>query len=153
MKRTSAAKWRGNLKEGRGLLSTESGSLLNTPYSWAKRFGSESGTNPEELIGAAHAGCFAMQMSAELEKMGLKADFIDVRADVSLEKGADGWGIPRIHLEVEANVPGASESQINQAANSAKVNCPVGKLLKAEISMDAHMDKHHESATEMGISD
>ncbi len=143
MKRTATAKWQGNLKQGQGMLTTESASLSNSPYSCAKRFENEGGTNPEELIAAAHAGCFAMAMSAELEKMNLKGS-IDVEAEVVLDKISNEWAIPEVHLKMSANVPGASANQIDEAANRAKNNCPVSKLLKANITLES--DKLSQSA-------
>lgn len=136
MKRSAKALWRGNLKQGKGLISTESGVLSNVNYSFTKRFGDEAGTNPEELIAAAHSGCFAMAFSGELEKNKMLADSIDVKAHVSLDNVEGGWSITKIHLDVVANVPEADEKNIQDAANSAKANCPVSKLLKADITMD-----------------
>lgn len=136
MKRSASAEWRGDLQQGHGIINSESGSLLDLSYSFTKRFGDERGTNPEELIAAAHASCFAMAVSAELQKRNLKPSAIDVKANVSLEKAGDSWEIPAVHLQVWADVPGADAAQVEEAANVAKTNCPVSKLLKAKISMD-----------------
>ncbi len=136
MKRKAYAQWRGDLKNGTGYLSTESGTLSNTPYSFSKRFGDEAGTNPEELIGAAHAGCFSMAFSGELQKKNFTPDLIDVKAEVSLEKIGEAWGIPAVNLIVKASVPGADRSTVEEAAQIAKANCPVSKLLKANITLD-----------------
>jgi osmotically inducible protein OsmC len=139
MKRSASAHWRGNLRQGQGIINTESGSLSDLSYSFTKRFGDEVGTNPEELIAAAHSSCFAMAISAELEKRNLKADSIDVQANVSLEKEGEGWSIPAVHLQVSASVPGASQDQVREAAETAKANCPVSKLLKANITLEFHL--------------
>ncbi len=136
MKRSASAQWRGDLRQGHGIINSESGSLLDLDYSFIKRFGEERGTNPEELIAAAHSSCFAMAVSAELEKRNLKPSTIDVKADVSLEKAGDSWEIPAVHLQVWADVPGADADDVEEAANVAKANCPVSKLLKAKITMD-----------------
>lgn len=139
MERYASAQWRGNLKQGMGFITTESGCLSNLPYSFLKRFGNEPGSNPEELIAAAHSACFAMAMSAELEKKKLKPENIDVKANVTIEQIGEGWEISKIKLDVTANVPGASREQVEEVANSAKINCPVSKLLKADISMNFSM--------------
>lgn len=144
MKRFASAQWRGDLKSGEGFLSTESESLSNSPYSFTKRFGDERGTNPEELIGAAHSGCFAMAFAGELAKQNFHPELIDVKAEVSLEKIGEGWGIPSVHLFVRASVPSASFQQVNEAAQSAKLNCPVSKLLKANITMDFELNEPEE---------
>ncbi len=136
MKRSASAQWHGGIKDGQGIISTESGALSSIPYSFSKRFGEEKGTNPEELIGAAHSGCFAMALSAELSKSNIKPDTIDVKADVALEKQGEGWGIPAVHLIVNVMAAGADRNQVELAAKSAKQNCPISKLLKADITMD-----------------
>lgn len=136
MKRSASAHWHGGIKDGKGMISTESGALNNLPYSFSKRFGDERGTNPEELIGAAHSSCFAMALSAELSKQNIVAESIDVKAEVSIEKQGDGWDIPSVHLNVSVAAPGADKNLIETAAKSAKANCPVSKLLKANITMD-----------------
>ncbi len=149
MKRKAYAQWRGDLKNGEGFLSTDSGTLTNTPYSFGKRFGDEPGTNPEELIGAAHAGCFSMAFSGELQKKNLTPDLIDVKAEVSLEKIGDGWGIPAVNLIVRASVPGADRAVVEEAAQIAKTNCPVSKLLKANITMDFEFTESEASSAMM----
>lgn len=139
MQRSANAEWRGDLKQGQGTINSESGSLLDLNYSFTKRFGDERGTNPEELIAAAHASCFAMALSAELGKKNIKPTSIDVKANVSLEKAGDSWEIPSILLQVWADVPGSSREEVEQCANVAKTNCPVSKLLKAKITMDFNL--------------
>ena len=132
------ASWQGGLRDGTGQVSTETGALSSQDYSFAKRFGDEKGTNPEELIGAAHAACFAMQFAADIERAGFKAENIDARSTVSLNVGGGGASIDTIHLDVTARVPDASEDQVRQIADGAKQNCPVSKLLggSAKITMD-----------------
>lgn len=146
MKRSAASHWEGTLKEGRGKLNTASGSLSDMPYSFAKRFGNEKGTNPEELIGAAHSGCFAMAFAGELEKRNMNPEVIDVRASVSLEKSGEGFHIPAIQLNVTVSVPGGERTSIEEAARTAKENCPVSKLLNAEIMMELNISSQ-ESAS------
>ena len=141
MKRQATAEWRGDLKTGKGSLTTDSGALSKTPYSFTTRFEDEKGTNPEELIAAAHAGCFTMALSAELGKAGLTAESLRTTATVSLEKQAGGWEVGASHLELVAKVPGASEEAFRQAAETAEKNCPISKLLKAKITMDARLEK------------
>jgi osmotically inducible protein OsmC len=136
MKRSASAIWHGGIKDGQGMISTESGALSNLPYSFSKRFGDEKGTNPEELIGAAHSSCFAMALSAELSKQNVSAESIDVRAQVSLEKQGESWGIPAVHLVVSVTAPGVDKNLVELAAKSAKANCPISKLLKANITME-----------------
>lgn len=134
------AKWSGGLRDGQGTLSTETGVLRDQPYSFAKRFGDEKGTNPEELIGAAHASCFAMQMSGFLEQSGSKARSIEAKSTVTLTVGAAGADITRVHVDVVADVPGMSEEQFQEVAERTKTGCPVSKLLKgAEITMSARL--------------
>ncbi len=141
MKRQATAEWRGDLKTGKGSLSTDSGALNRTPYSFTTRFEGEKGTNPEELVAAAHAGCFTMALSAELGKASLTAESLRTTATVSLEKDAGGWSVNESHLELVAKVPGASEEAFRQAAETAKTNCPMSKLLKAKITLDARLEK------------
>ena len=141
MKRQASAEWRGDLKTGKGSLTTDSGALSQTPYSFTTRFESEKGTNPEELVAAAHAGCFTMALSAELGKAGLTAESLRTTATVSLEKQAGGWEVGESHLDLVAKVPGASEEAFRQAAETAEKNCPISKLLKAKITMDARLEK------------
>ncbi|MCX2890382.1 OsmC family peroxiredoxin [Pseudomonas sp. LB-090624] len=137
MKKTASAIWQGGLKEGKGLLSTESGALKQNPYGFNTRFEGTPGTNPEELIGAAHAGCFSMALSMMLGEAGLTPDRIDTAAEVTLEKQADGFAITAVHLVLRAKVPGATEAQFMEIANKAKEGCPVSKVLNAKISLDA----------------
>ena len=134
--KTARAHWEGNIKEGKGTITTESGALNNQPYSFKKRFGDEKGTNPEELIGAAHAGCFSMAFSGELFKAGITARSIDTEAQVTLVKEGEGLKISKSHLVVSVDAMGADESKIRAAAESAKANCPISKVLNAEVSMD-----------------
>lgn len=137
MKKTASAIWQGGLKDGKGLLSTESGALKQNPYGFNTRFEGTPGTNPEELIGAAHAGCFLMALSMMLGEAGLTAERIDTAAEVTLDKQADGFAITAVHLVLRAKVPGASEAQFLEIANKAKEGCPVSKVLNAKISLDA----------------
>ncbi|AJQ49740.1 TPA: OsmC family protein [Pseudomonas putida] len=137
MKKTASAIWQGGLKDGKGLLSTESGALKQNPYGFNTRFEGTPGTNPEELIGAAHAGCFSMALSMMLGEAGLTADRIDTAAEVTLDKLPDGFAITAVHLVLRAKVPGASEAQFLEIANKAKEGCPVSKVLNAKISLDA----------------
>lgn len=136
MKRTGTAVWNGGLKDGKGRLGTASGTLKETPYSFSARFESGAGTNPEELIAAAHAGCFAMAFSAQLGGAGITPASIEAKAEVSLEKLEGGWSITSSHLTVKAKAPGADRAAVEKAGNDAKANCPVSKLLNAKISMD-----------------
>jgi osmotically inducible protein OsmC len=136
MKRNGSAIWKGSLKEGSGVVSTESGVLSDTQYSFSTRFEDGKGTNPEELIAAAHAGCFSMALSSELGKLDATAESISTTATVSLEKTDAGFAITSVHLDVKAKVPSASEETFEKAANNAKNGCPVSKVLNAEITMD-----------------
>lgn len=142
MKRSATAYWEGGIKNGQGKISSESGVLRDVPYSFAKRFGEERGTNPEELIGAAHSGCFAMAFSLELEKLNLRADSINVKAEVTIDKEGEGFSISDVHLDVNANVPNATTDQIQRAANLAKENCPVSKLINANITMNLQLPEN-----------
>lgn len=137
MKKTASAIWQGGLKEGKGLLSTESGALKQNPYGFNTRFEGSPGTNPEELIGAAHAGCFSMALSMILGEAGFTPDRIDTIAEVTLDKQSDGFAITAVHLILKAKVPGASEEQFIEIANKAKAGCPVSKVLNATITLDA----------------
>ena len=137
--RNASAQWSGGLKTGRGLLTTQSGVLSDAPYGFSSRFEGQPGTNPEELIGAAHAGCFTMQLSALLEKAGLTAERLETKAVVSLERDATGVTIPRIKLTLIGRVPGTSNEAFQKIAAEAKTVCPVSRLLKAEISLDARL--------------
>jgi osmotically inducible protein OsmC len=140
MDRKASATWKGGLKDGRGSLVTASGVLDNTPYSFGTRFENGKGTNPEELIAAAHAGCFAMALSAQLGEASLKADTIEATATVTLEKNAAGWEVTTSHLDVRARVPGADATAFELAANNAKAGCPISRLLNAKITMDAKLE-------------
>ena len=135
MKRSAKAFWSGNLKSGKGVISSESHALEDLSYNFDQRFGTAPGTNPEELIAAAHAGCFAMAFSGELEKRKIIPDSLEVKADVSIEKAGAGFEIPSVHLDVKAHVQG-DEKVVREAAEEAKNNCPVSKLLNAQITMD-----------------
>src|SRR5690242_4204371 len=140
MKRTASAQWRGDLKSGSGTVSTASGTLSNAAYSFHTRFEQGTGTNPEELLAAAHAGCFSMALSAELQKEGLKADSIDTTCTVTLDKEGSGFAIKRSHLELRAKIPGASQEAFERATNAAKEGCPVSKLFDTEITLDAKLE-------------
>ena len=140
MKRKASAHWQGNLKDGKGTISTDSGVLSDTQYSFNTRFAEGKGTNPEEHIAAAHAGCFSMALSNELGKAGFTADSIKTSAAVTLEQTASGFAITAVHLDVVARVPGSSAQQFEAAANAAKAGCPVSKVLNAAISMDARLE-------------
>ena len=141
MKRNASAEWKGGLKDGKGTISTDSGVLSNTQYSFSTRFEDGAGTNPEELIAAAHAGCFSMALSGQLAQAGLTADSIRTTASVRLEKAEAGFAITSVHLDVKARVPGADEAAFSTAANNAKAGCPVSKVLNAEITMDAILEQ------------
>src|SRR5690606_17130262 len=140
MQSKASAVWTGGLKDGGGHLTTTSKVLSDTPYSFATRFKGAQGTNPEELIAASHAGCYSMALSLILGEGGMKPERIETEATVTLEKKDGGFAITRSHLEVRAKVPGASEESFKEAAQKAKEGCPVSKLLKAEISMNATLD-------------
>lgn len=139
IKRSGSAAWSGGLKDGKGSISTQSGALKEHPYGFAMRFEGVPGTNPEELIGAAHAGCFTMALSLILGEAGLTAEQMDTTAVVTLEKGAEGFSIPAIHLTLKARIPGADDKTFQELATKAKANCPVSKLLKADITLDAQL--------------
>lgn len=139
MNRKGSAVWRGGIKDGNGSVSTESGVLNDAQYSFATRFENGIGTNPEELIGAAHAGCFSMALSVQLGNAGLTAEEIATTATVTLEKQPQGFTVTKVHLAVEASVPNASPEQFATAAAEAKKNCPISRLLNAEITMDARL--------------
>jgi len=140
MKRKAMAQWRGDLKTGKGTLTTDSGVLDAAPYSFTTRFEGEKGTNPEELVAAAHAGCFTMALSAELGKVNLVAESLRTTAVVSLEKDAGGWSITESALDLVARIPGASDEAFRAAAASAEANCPLSKLLKAKITLTARLE-------------
>ena len=140
MERKASAVWQGNLKGGKGTISTASGVLSNTQYSFSTRFENGAGTNPEELIAAAHAGCFAMAFSAQLGEAGLTPDRVEASATVTLEKTEGGFAVTKSHLEMKAKIPGATQEAFDKAANNAKAGCPISKLLKAEITLKATLE-------------
>jgi osmotically inducible protein OsmC len=141
MHRKASAEWKGGLKDGKGTVSSTSGVLSNTPYSFMTRFGETPGTNPEELIAAAHAGCFSMALSAQLGAAKLTPESIHTSATLTMEQLDTGWTITAVHLDVAAKVPGASPDAFNTAAQNAKAGCPVSKLLNAKITMDAKLSQ------------
>jgi osmotically inducible protein OsmC len=141
MKRKASAVWQGGLKDGKGRISTDSGVLDNSQYSFSTRFEEGKGTNPEELIAAAHAGCFAMALSGQLGDAGLTAESINTTAAVTLDKTDAGFTITTVHLDVTAKVPGASQEAFETAANNAKAGCPISRVLKAEITMSAKLEE------------
>lgn len=140
MKRNASAEWNGGIKDGKGTISTDSGVLSESQYSFSTRFEHGIGTNPEELIAAAHAGCFSMALSAELGEAGLTAESIKTAASVTIDKVEGGFAITKVHLDVTARIPGAEQQAFESAANSAKINCPVSKVLNAEITMDTKLE-------------
>ncbi len=141
MKRKASAVWHGALKSGKGTISSESGVLKETQYSFGTRFENGIGTNPEELIAAAHAGCFSMAFAAELGKAGLTPDSIQTTATITFENTDAGWTVTRSHLDVTATIPGVDQDKALEIANAAKTGCPISRLLRAEISMDAKLDR------------
>ncbi len=136
----ASAVWQGSIKDGSGTISTETGVLSDAPYGFKSRFENGKGTNPEELIGAAHAGCFSMALSLMLGNEGLTAEKIETHAEVTLDKVGEGFEITASHLNVVAKVPGADPAKFEQIANKAKEGCPVSKLLKAKITMNAKLE-------------
>lgn len=140
MKRKGSAVWKGGLKDGKGTISTQSGVLKETQYSFGTRFENGIGTNPEELIAGAHAGCFSMALSMILGEAGMKAESINTTATVSLEQKDGGFAITAVHLDVAARIPGADAKAFDKAANAAKAGCPVSKVLNAQITMDAKLE-------------
>ena len=140
MKRTANALWRGDLKSGQGALTTASGVLSSTAYSFHTRFEDGKGTNPEELLAAAHAGCFTMALSAQLAQANLTAASLETTCTISLEKQPDGFAITESHLDLKAKVPGATQEAFDKAVQNAKAGCPVSKVLKANITMDAKLE-------------
>ncbi len=140
MKRKASAVWRGDLKAGKGLISTESGTLKEAQYSFGTRFENGVGTNPEELIAAAHAGCFSMAFSAELGKAGITSESIATTATITMEKTDAGFTVTQSHLDVTAKVPGQDQAKVLEIANAAKAGCPISRLLKADITMDAKIE-------------
>jgi len=140
VKRRASAVWNGGLRDGKGAISTDSGVLSDTQYSFTTRFEDGIGTNPEELIAAAHAGCFSMALSAQLSEAGLTPEKIHTVAEVTLEKLDPGWTVTRVHLSVTAKIPGADRARFETAANEAKAGCPISRLLNAQISMEAKLE-------------
>ena len=140
MQRKASAVWKGGLKDGKGTVSSHSGVLNNTPYSFTTRFENAPGTNPEELIGAAHAACFSMALSGQLAAANLTATSIETAATVTFEKLDSGWTITGVQLDVVGHVPNADQAAFQKAAENAKSGCPISKLLKANITMNAKLE-------------
>lgn len=140
IKRNGSAVWSGGIKDGKGAVTTGSGALKDAQYGFNTRFEDGPGTNPEELIGAAHAGCFTMALSGQLGKAGMTAQELRTTATVSMEKEGDGFTITAVHLDLVARIPGASQEDFDTAANTAKENCPVSKLLNAEITLSSRLE-------------
>src|SRR5579872_7211847 len=140
IKRKGAASWQGGLKDGKGTISTESGALKAYPYGFAARFEGQRGTNPEELIAAAHAGCFTMALSLILGEARLTAEQMETAAEVTLEQVDGGYAITAVHLTLKAKIPGADQATFEKRAGQAKAGCPVSKLLKANITLDATLE-------------
>ena len=140
MQRKASAQWSGGLKDGKGTISADSGVLSGVPYSFSRRFENEKGTNPEELVAAAHASCFAMATSAQLGNAGITAQSIAATATVALEKVGDGFSVTTSHLDVTIKAPGADRAKVQQAAENAKDGCPISKLLNAKISMEVKIE-------------
>jgi len=141
MKRKASAVWRGDLKGGEGTISSESGALKETQYSFSTRFENGVGTNPEELIAAAHAGCFSMAFSAELGKAGITPESIHTKATITMEKTDAGFTITESHLDVTAKITGVDQAKFTTAANAAKAGCPISRLLNTKITMDAKLEQ------------
>ena len=140
MKRKASAVWKGSLKDGKGTISTESGVLSDTQYGFKSRFENGPGTNPEELIAAAHAGCFSMALSSQLGEAKLVAESIRTTASVSLDMIGGKFSITAVHLDLVAKIPGASKEAFETAANTAKAGCPVSRVLNAKITLDARLE-------------
>jgi osmotically inducible protein OsmC len=139
MVRKASAVWKGSLKEGKGVVSTDSGVLSNTQYSFSTRFEDGKGTNPEELIAAAHAGCFAMALSAQLGNAGITPESLEVTAAVTLDKTDAGFTVTKSALDLTARIPGGEKAAFDKAAEAAKTGCPISRLLKAEISLNSRL--------------
>ncbi|MFY9754253.1 MAG: OsmC family protein, partial [Candidatus Acidiferrales bacterium] len=139
--RSATAVWTGALKDGKGLLTTQSGLLDDAPYSFVTRFENGKGTNPEELIAAAHAGCFAMALSAQLGTMNFTPQSLRATATVTLEKLDAGWTVSKVHLDLAAKIPGITEADFDKASQGAKANCPISRLLKADITLSSHLEQ------------
>jgi len=140
MKKTASVEWKGGLKDGKGSITTETGVLRDAPYGFRSRFEDGPGTNPEELLAAAHAACFSMALSLMLGQANLTADYIRTKAEVTLDKVGDGFAITSSHLIVNAKVPGADAATFDSIANQAKAGCPLSKVINAKITMDATLD-------------
>jgi len=140
MKRKASAVWRGGLKDGKGTISSESGVLKEAQYSFSTRFENGIGTNPEELVAAAHAGCFSMAFSAELGKAGITPDSIHTTAIITMDKTDAGWTVTESHLDMSARIPGVDPEKFTAAANAAKAGCPISRLLKANVTMNAKLE-------------
>jgi osmotically inducible protein OsmC len=140
MKKSGSAEWKGSIRDGGGTISTETGVLKNAPYGFKSRFENGPGTNPEELIAAAHASCFSMALSLMLGNNQLTPDYIRTKAEVTLDKAGEGFAITSSHLTVHAKIPGADAATFTRIANEAKAGCPVSKVLNATITMDATLD-------------
>lgn len=140
MQRHASAVWQGTLKEGKGTMSTESGVLKDVAYSFAKRFGNEAGTNPEELIAAAHAGCFSMAFSGKLTAAGFTAERIATKANLTFEQVQGAFTVTTIHLDMAAKVPGIDRAKFEELANDAKATCPISRLLNAKITLSATLE-------------
>ena len=140
MKRSAQAQWQGDLKSGAGTISTASGTLATTPYSFHSRFEQGKGTNPEELLAAAHAGCFTMAVSSQLTQAGLKAERLETTCTITLEQKDGSFAITESHLELKAKIPGATQEAFDKATQAAKTGCPVSKLYNTKITLDAHLE-------------
>jgi osmotically inducible protein OsmC len=139
MVRTASAHWAGGLKDGKGTVSTASGVLKDTQYSFSTRFENGVGTNPEELVAAAHAGCFSMALSGQLGNAGMTAESIETKASLTFEKTEAGFTVTSIHLDVSVKIPGADQAKFDEAAQNAKKGCPISRLLNTNITMDAKL--------------
>ncbi len=140
MKRKASAVWTGDLKSGKGTMSTDTKVLMNTPFSFSTRFESAPGTNPEELVAAAHAGCFSMDLSARLAAAGLKPESVQTTATLTLEQVDGKWTTTEIHLDTKARVPGADKAAFDKAAHEAETGCPIARLLNTKITMTATLE-------------
>ena len=140
MQRKASAQWKGGLKDGKGTISSASGVLKDTPYSFSTRFESQPGTNPEELVGAAHAGCFSMALAAQLEGAGMRAQSVATEATITMEKLEAGWTVTASHLNVRVHIPGGDAAKFQELAEKAKAGCPISRLLNPKISMDAKLE-------------
>ena len=139
IQRKATAVWNGGLRDGRGAISTQSGAIKDQPYGFSSRFEGQPGTNPEELLGAAHAGCFTMAVSAALAEVGLTAERLETNAAVTLERNEGGFSIPAVALRLEARIPGVDDARFQEIAANAKTACPLSKVLRAEITLDAKL--------------